>query len=344
MLFYGISSPQFSASPGDVATALAQIDAKPNTRVCFHIHWLNALFKEANNRNDGFTVFDEFLTACSLLRERGGVIAWTVHNVQEHESPDPSFELAFRRKLVAITDVVIVHGQEARRIALETFGAAPERVLSVAHGSFIGVYEDAISRSEAQKITRAPPRDTIFVNVGLLRPYKGLADLIASVEKIERNGASVGLLIAGAASDRDKKDLTAICRASSSIRISVGQIADNDLQNYLNAADFAVLPYKNILTSSSAVLALSFGLPVIAPAMAGLVELIQDGVNGFLYDPEHPQGLEQALLRAADTDRARRARMSEAAFVYATSLRWSEGRRAFINAIAATEDRRGSVA
>ena len=272
------------------------------------------------------------------------MIAWTVHNIQEHESPDPSFELAFRRKLAAITDVVIVHGHGARRIALETFGAVPERVLNVVHGSYIGVYDDVISRSEAQKVTGAPPRDTIFVNVGFLRPYKGLVDLIASVEKIERDGASVGLLIAGAARDRDKENLSTVGRTSSSVRISVGQVADNDLQNYLNAADFAVLPYKNILTSGSAILALSFGLPVIAPAMTSLVELIQDGVNGFLYDPEHPQGLEKALLRAADTDRARRACMSEAAFVYAISLRWSEGRRAFINAIAATEDRRENVA
>jgi glycosyltransferase involved in cell wall biosynthesis len=40
------------------------------------------------------------------------------------------------------------------------------------------------------------------------------------------------------------------------------------------------------------------GCPVIAPAAGGFLELIEDGRDGWLFDPETPGGLEQAIRAA----------------------------------------------
>ena len=332
-LFYGFPSQRFSAQPGDAATALTDVAANPEKRVCFHVHWLNFLFKEAGERGDGYVVFDEFLATCRLIREKGGVVAWTVHNLEEHESPDPDFEIEFRQEVARIADIIVVHGERAHAAAIAAFDAAPERIINVVHGSYIGVYDDVVDRDVARIRVGLPERETIFVNVGAIKRYKGLDELTATIRKIQQKGVSVGLLIAGSVSPTDADVIAEMGGGAEAIRIDIGHINDCDMQNYLNAADFVVLPYRQILTSGSAILALSFARPVIAPALGGLGELIDDGVNGFLYDPASPNGLETSLMRAAMTDAATRARMSEAAFIRATGLRWSEARYAFIQAL-----------
>ena len=67
-------------------------------------------------------------------------------------------------------------------------------------------------------------------------------------------------------------------------------IPDEELQHVMSAADVVVLPYLRILSSGAAMLALSFGRPVIAPRQGLLNDMIVSSV-GLLYDPVDPQGL-----------------------------------------------------
>ena len=49
--------------------------------------------------------------------------------------------------------------------------------------------------------------------------------------------------------------------------LALRYIPDAELQVWLRAADVVVLPFRDILTSGSAILALSFGRAVVAPAL-----------------------------------------------------------------------------
>jgi beta-1,4-mannosyltransferase len=59
-------------------------------------------------------------------------------------------------------------------------------------------------------------------------------------------------------------------------------IPHEHIQLYMNACNICVLPHKDITTSGAAILALSFGRPIIAPAIASFPELITQDV-GLLY-------------------------------------------------------------
>jgi len=53
--------------------------------------------------------------------------------------------------------------------------------------------------------------------------------------------------------------------------------------------------------------AMAAGAPVIATNVSGIPELIQDGFNGLLIEPEDPEALADALIRLhEDPARARR--------------------------------------
>ena len=50
--------------------------------------------------------------------------------------------------------------------------------------------------------------------------------------------------------------------------------------------------------------AMAAARPVIATRVAGVPELVEDGVSGILVAPGNPQLLAEAILKLADTDRA----------------------------------------
>ena len=71
------------------------------------------------------------------------------------------------------------------------------------------------------------------------------------------------------------------------------------IQFYMNACDAVVLPYRQILTSSAAMLAMSFGRACVAPQLSGMLELLDDR-GAFLYEPDQLGALAEAIHAAAD--------------------------------------------
>jgi sugar transferase (PEP-CTERM/EpsH1 system associated) len=70
----------------------------------------------------------------------------------------------------------------------------------------------------------------------------------------------------------------------------------HDIADTMQAFGVFVLPSKNEGISNTILEALASGLPVIATAVGGNVELVADGVNGTLVQPGDVPGLAQALL------------------------------------------------
>ena len=74
----------------------------------------------------------------------------------------------------------------------------------------------------------------------------------------------------------------------------------HDIAEIMQVFDVFVLPSKNEGVSNTILEALASGLPVIATAVGGNVELVDDGVNGTLVQPGDVAGLAQALLGYLD--------------------------------------------
>jgi sugar transferase (PEP-CTERM/EpsH1 system associated) len=70
----------------------------------------------------------------------------------------------------------------------------------------------------------------------------------------------------------------------------------HDIATLMQAFDVFVLPSKNEGISNTILEALASGLPVIATAVGGNVELVEDGVNGRLVAAGDAEDMAQALL------------------------------------------------
>jgi glycosyltransferase involved in cell wall biosynthesis len=91
------------------------------------------------------------------------------------------------------------------------------------------------------------------------------------------------------------------CQSDKRIRIFPCFIPDKDVQLYMNAADAVVLPFQDVLTSGSALLAMSFGKALILPRRGSLTEIV-DNQGGLFYDPKEKAGMYKALQQALTAD------------------------------------------
>ena len=93
-----------------------------------------------------------------------------------------------------------------------------------------------------------------------------------------------------------------------------------DFQIFTNAADVAVFPFLEVLTSGSVITAMSFARPVIVPALGCLPELVDDRM-GVIYDPRDQDGLGAAMEAVRGYDLGS---CGKAAYDAVTAVSWDE--------------------
>jgi beta-1,4-mannosyltransferase len=99
------------------------------------------------------------------------------------------------------------------------------------------------------------------------------------------------------ATDADAQSVLAAAQRDARVRAYLGFVPDPDVQRFLKAADFVVLPYRDVLTSGAALLAISFARPLVVPRRGCLAELEREGC-AIAYDPDAPGALRAALAAA----------------------------------------------
>lgn len=111
--------------------------------------------------------------------------------------------------------------------------------------------------------------------------------------------------------------------------------ARRDLGNVLAAIDVFLMPSLWEGLPLSLVLAMGAGLPVVATAVAGIPEVVQDGVSGWLVQPGDVAGLGAAVARVFADD-AQRERLGQAARAF---VRPRFGVDGYVNAITSLYNR-----
>jgi glycosyltransferase involved in cell wall biosynthesis len=234
------------------------------------------------------------LAQLSHFQKSGGRVAYTVHNVEAHEGENPADRWGTAR-LIQLADVVHVHDASTAEAVAARFGRRTG-VVVIPHGHYIDSYPNTVSRAAARGRLGLPDGAFVYLALGLLRPYKGLEELIPAFRSLPADDAV--LLMAGIPSPADyAQALHELAGGDARIRLIPRFVPPEDVQLYLNAADICVLPYRQITTSGAAVLALSFGVPVLAPAIGAFPHLLAQG-RGILYNPGEAHSLAQALAQA----------------------------------------------
>lgn len=308
--------PGFLAEPGEIAQAELALASGPTA---FHLNWEEAIYRDAPDAAAAQEIITGFLAALERFCAQGGKLIWTLHNETPHEDRFPAQYRAFARRIAELCDLCIVHSAQAGAMACDGYGLAPERLCAVPHGGYHALYPATASRGAARKAVGLPAQGMVFGFVGVVRPYKNVPLLIEAFNRLPPGTAR--LLIAGRHSAPDVLDLEALAgREDIVIRDEV--IPEARLSDTIRACDAIVLPFDQILTSGSMMLALSHGVPVIVPAHPSLCETLFDRVNGLTFPPGDAEGLAQRMADFIALSDGARIKLGERARISAKLADW----------------------
>lgn len=240
----------------------------------FHIHWPDYQLSPKSTLECLVRIF-YFLTVVCFAKMKGAKIVWTIHNLLSHERHHPILEKLFWRIFLVLLDGHLSLTEFNQRLAREKYP-----ILNQLHGDVVplghyrDVYPCSVSRDEARIRLGIDLDVKVLLFLGAIRPYKNVPHLIKTFRGIDRQ--DVILIVAGKTNDQNLENEIRIAAGEDRrVSLHLDFIPPVELQFYLKASDMMVLPYEDILNSASALLGLSFSVPVLVPDKGAMGELQQ---------------------------------------------------------------------
>jgi glycosyltransferase involved in cell wall biosynthesis len=107
------------------------------------------------------------------------------------------------------------------------------------------------------------------------------------------------MIIGSGVQETDLKQYVADHNLSKQVQF-VGQVNYAQLGEYFQQAHVFVFPTLEDIWGMVVLEAMAFGKPILCSQWAGAIELVRDGENGYIFDPDQPQELANLMTRFLD--------------------------------------------
>lgn len=275
----------------------------------FHLHWTSPVLEGAIDEADAAERVDAFLGVLDEFVGKGGRLLWTVHNVFPHDAAFREQETRLQRGIVERCWRVHTMSKDTPERLADVSPVPAEKVLYSPHPAYHGAYPSYMTREEARLTLGIEPGEIVLTTFGAIKAYKGLARMLDVLEESWDHDAPWRLVLAGGP-DKDEDTQRLVRRAGRHPQVIVHarKAPAEEVQTFLRAADVALVPYERSLNSGYLLLALTFGLPAIAPRGGGPADVVTPEV-GLLFDATSKADLARCLheLPRLLTDDARHA-------------------------------------
>ena len=264
----------------------------------FHLQWAP------------FPLFDRLLVRA--LGRRGWRLVYTEHD----PLPIPARRARRRHhlELLRLMDAVIVHTLQQREEIATAVPEVTKRLHVIAHGGRSSATSSAAERARSRERLGVEHDRPVLLFIGLIKPYKGLDDLVEAMPAVVARHPRALLLVAGEplmplGALEQRIDARGLQRH---VAMRPGFVPSAEMSAYFTAADLLVAPYVSVGASGVLVMAQEHGLPAVVTRVGGLPEFVEGDECGFVVPPRSPSVLAEAICRAFD-DRDALARMGERA-------------------------------
>jgi glycosyltransferase involved in cell wall biosynthesis len=200
--------------------------------------------------------------------------------------------------------VVCVSEGQAEKV--RRAGVPPENVVVIRNAIQTERFAagDVEVRQELEGLFPGPPQRIVGA-VGRLSPEKGFDVLLEAAAVVGRDNPDVGFVQFGDGRLRESMSQR-IVELGLDARFILAGFRD-DLDRIYPNLDLVVLPSHTEGLPNVALEAGAAGVPVVATAVGGTPEVVQDGVNGYLVPPGQPDVLARRILDALHDEPSRRA-------------------------------------
>ena len=264
-----------------------------------HLHWLNKVMSGCASWVEAKMRIEAFVGGLKTLRASGYRIIWTIHNIVPHEAADPLFDAALSQEVANEVDIIHVLNKFTLEETQPYYQIDTEKLLYCPLPAYFGVYPDHLTRNEARYSLGLGGSDFVFTLFGSIQRYKGITEFLEAIDKIKARGRclNVKVVVAGIPTDLElARELETRFAGRDDVLIVAERIDPGDVQLFLRAADCVACPYLWSLNSTVAMLALTFGRPILVPNRGGFRELAQNLPDAaWTYPPDNPSKMAEAI-------------------------------------------------
>jgi D-inositol-3-phosphate glycosyltransferase len=247
--------------------------------------------------------------------------AWAIHesftpeiflHVGFHSPPDPHVR---RRFLEAFgqAGAVVFEADATKRLFRDVIREG--RAVRVDYGIDLDRIHEFVaenSRDDVRDTLGVKPDETLIMCMGTYEPRKAQALLTAAFARVSDDHPRAVLAMVGDKGGPYSEGVHELVRnfdLGDRVRLVPVTPAIDDW--YL-AADAFILASDIESLPRSMLEVMAFGTPVLAPAVFGVPEVVEDGINGLLFDPSSVASAADVIRRFLKIPRARRQEMGTA--------------------------------
>jgi glycosyltransferase involved in cell wall biosynthesis len=254
------------------------------------------------------TVLHSYVAIALLAKRAGARLIVEFHEAQdvgEARLPLVSrYTRAGMRLLLSRADAVAVHSEFDRIALRDTYpqlADLPSEVVSIGpfgnHVPHGDAPAEASSGSQRRPVPGEPVRLLIF---GVVRPYKGHAELAAAVRLLTMSGLDVHVSVVGEVWQGYRQPLEELAAILPPDRLTIVDrfVDDDEVPAFFASADLLVLPYRRSSASGPLLTAMAWGLPVVTTSVGGLAEASAGYSGAVLVPPCDPAALADGIRSA----------------------------------------------
>ncbi len=242
----------------------------------------------------GFSVFTLCALAVKMLTGSRLILLW------EGISPRTAFldrplRLKSRRIIARFVDAAISNTQDGVEYLRDVIGIPPSKLL---HGVFEVADTGTMDSCRTQVGNPRPQSSPTFLFVGQLIERKGVRELLQACSLLVQQGRDCfSVIIVGTGADKQELYREADSLGLTHIVHWAGAVNYESLGSYYRSSDVFVLPTLDDILPVALHEAMSFGKPILCSRYAGAKELVEQGSNGFVFDPLNYQELADYMER-----------------------------------------------
>ena len=178
--------------------------------------------------------------------------------------------------------------------------------------------------------------ELMILGVGRLVYKKGFDFLVQALDEVRHSAPNARLVLAGDGDLRGELENRTAALGLASYVTFAGMVPRGEIAAYFAASDIVAVPSVRDEAGNVdglpnvALEAMAAGKPLVASSVAGLPEVVRDGVNGLLVEEKNPRQLANAILKLVRDVELRRTYGAAGRLQVREALNWDNVASKFV--------------
>lgn len=233
------------------------------------------------------------------LKNNGIKVVASVHDILPFN--EKKYDMPFHKKIYRLCNQIIVQAETNIKRFNELFPEDSKKVTFIPHGHFLD-FADKHEMKVGREYLNIPSDKTVLLFFGQIKKAKGVGVLLEAFGQLAQKRNDLYLVIAGSVWKDDFGPYQEIIDRyklnESQLKTDIRFIPDDEVGYFYSACDIAIMPYLDVYQSGVIQLVYAYEKPAIATAIAPFMEIVEEGVTGYLCQPNNVDSLVSTIEHA----------------------------------------------